>query len=68
MSAPTQKQIEKTFRRLLGPTAEQRAAIKKVNDEADWLVRCWNCKSPQTVRLNALRPCEVCGKDLGKRS
>jgi Zn finger protein HypA/HybF involved in hydrogenase expression len=64
---PTQKQVEAQFRRILGPDPEHRARIAKVNADAEWRVRCWNCKEYSMTKLPATLPCPHCGANLNKR-
>ena len=65
---PTREQIERSFKRILGPDPEQRARLAKVNADAEWRVRCWKCKSYTLTKLPASEPCPTCGANLNVRS
>lgn len=68
MMQPTEankKRVEALFRKALGPTAEQRAAIKAIAAEPVWRVKCRHCGTyNDAVRLNALGECSHCGNLL----
>jgi hypothetical protein len=68
MTELTRKQIEKSFKRILGPDPEQRKRIEEVNAAADWTIRCWNCKNYTTMKRPLEGPCPHCGAELSKRS
>jgi Zn finger protein HypA/HybF involved in hydrogenase expression len=65
--SPTREQIERTFKRILGPDPAQRQRIAKVNAEAEWRIRCWNCKAYSVTRLPTTEPCPHCGANRTSR-